>query len=388
MKNYPIGMNHLAVVSYNTIVACKERISAKVTILFLLACVMCIIIINKVCFNPSKLMPQYVNLAPSIAKSPYPNELQCSNHSVFIQAKKFEELYSKDIWWSACYAKDYIEKLYLADLNIPHRQNKLFFDIGANKGYDIALWLSVWEPNIGINPKSLYNYLVRFAGINDCGSCPDCNDAVMINESRNDYLNTTLEIHAFEPIESTCNALRQVRSSFNISGLHIHQVAISNRTGVENIVKCLGGKEGCGLMGAGREEPNDGYFQVQTITLDDFVEQNKIKQQIDLLKIDTEGAEPLVFQGAKKVLSQEQIRILIFENQGNGAWGTNSLLEVIESLNSYGLTCYMIGKTGIARLTKCWSPMFDVRKWSNVLCVHRREERLRRFLDQLRIVNI
>jgi hypothetical protein len=141
-------------------------------------------------------------------------------------------------------------------------------------------------------------------------------------------------------------------------------------------------------MPAGRDGPNERPFKTKTITLDDFVEQNKIKQQIDLLKIDTEGADPLVLQGAKKLFSQEQIRMIIFENHRVGAWETTSLLEVIESLNSYGLTCYMIGKTGIARLTNCWSPLFDVKKWSNILCVHRREERLQRFLEQLCIVHI
>jgi hypothetical protein len=123
------------------------------------------------------------------------------------------------------------------------------------------------------------------------------------------------------------------------------------------------------------------------MTLDDFVEQKQIKQKIDLLKIDTEGADPLVLQGANKLLSQEKIRILIFENHGIGAWKTTSLLRVIESLSNKGFICYMLGKTGMARLTDCWSSVYDVKYWSNVLCVHRREKRLRCLLNQLLIIN-
>jgi FkbM family methyltransferase len=388
MKNYLIGMKHMAAVSFNTIIAYKESMSAKVTVLILMIFVMCITIINKFCLN--QLWPTWppMNLASSMAKTYYLNESQCSKHSILIQAKKFEELYSKDIWWSACYAKDYIEKLYLADLNIPYRQNKLFFDIGANKGYTIALWLSVWQQNIGINPKTLHIYLSQAVGITDCGSCTDCIDTVMINEHKNDYPNTTLEIHTFEPLKSAYDVLLQVRTSFNISRMHIHQVAISNRTGIAYMKKCSIGAESWALMPAGRDGPNERPFKTKTITLDDFVEQNKIKQQIDLIKIDTEGADPLVLQGAKNLFSQEQIRMLIFENHRVGAWGKTNLLDVIESLNNKGFTCYMLGKTGMIRLTNCWSAVFDVKRWSNILCVHRREERLQRFLDHLCIVNI
>ncbi|CAF1377641.1 unnamed protein product [Adineta ricciae] len=53
-----------------------------------------------------------------------------------------------------------------------------------------------------------------------------------------------------------------------------------------------------------------------------------------------------------------------------------------------GFICYMLGKTGLARLTNCWSTVFEVKSWSNVLCVHREEEHLRRFLDRLLITHI
>jgi hypothetical protein len=152
--------------------------------------------------------------------------------------------------------------------------------------------------------------------------------------------------------------------------------------------KCPLGGEGCGLMSVGRVVPNETTFETQTMTLDDFVKQKKIKQKIDLLKIDAEGADPLVLQGANKLLSQGQIRMLIFENHEIGAWKTTSLLQVIESLNNKGYICYMLGKTGTARLTDCWSSVFDVKFWSNVLCVHRREKSLRLFLDELLISNM
>ena len=125
--------------------------------------------------------------------------------------------------------------------------------------------------------------------------------------------------------------------------------------------------------------------EVQTTTLDDFVKQKKINQKIDFLKIDAEGADPLVLLGAENLLAQEKIRMLMFEKHYIGAWQTTSLFKVINSLSSKGLICYIVGKTGIVRLTDCWSPVYEVVNWGNILCVHRKEMRLRRFLDQLLI---
>jgi len=48
-------------------------------------------------------------------------------------------------------------------------------------------------------------------------------------------------------------------------------------------------------------QPNDERMQVDIITLDDFVEQNEI-QKIDVLKMDVEGFETSIVEGAKNVL--------------------------------------------------------------------------------------
>lgn len=52
---------------------------------------------------------------------------------------------------------------------------------------------------------------------------------------------------------------------------------------------------------------------VKSVALDDFV-RNYNLSEIDILKIDTEGYEPSVFQGAKQLLQQHRIRLFIFEH--------------------------------------------------------------------------
>ena len=53
-------------------------------------------------------------------------------------------------------------------------------------------------------------------------------------------------------------------------------------------------------------------YTVPTITLDSFVKKYKIKS-IDLLKVDIEGSEHLMLQGAKKTLKKNKIKIILIE---------------------------------------------------------------------------
>ena len=53
-------------------------------------------------------------------------------------------------------------------------------------------------------------------------------------------------------------------------------------------------------------------YTVPTITLDNFVKKNKIKS-IDLLKVDIDGSEHLMLQGASKTLKQNKIKTILIE---------------------------------------------------------------------------
>ena len=318
------------------------------------------------------------------------DELECSENDLLRRQKIFEDIKSKDVDWSSCYTNHYIEKLYLADMNRPDRQNKLFFDVGANKGYTIALWLSTWMPQLNISQKNVYEFLKEQLKVDDCGACLDCRESVLNisqknnNNSSSSTIPTRITIHAFEPIRDTYEMLLQLRLQFNLSDVFIHNLALTNSTGVKKMVKCAAGKESCGLV-LTQSNPADVIVDVNTMRLDDFVEKYQIEQDIDLLKIDTEGADALVLDGARKLFAKERVRMLIFENHQVGMWQTINLTDVLQSLEKQGFICHLIGRTGMIRMTKCWLPIYDLKWWSNVLCVHRRQERLRHFLNQLLI---
>jgi len=76
-------------------------------------------------------------------------------------------------------------------------------------------------------------------------------------------------------------------------------------------------------------------IEVETTTLDEFVSKTRLLK-IDLLKIDVEGAEGLVFSGAKKLLANGPKRIFMeFWPDGLRNLGTDAS-ELARRLTSYG----------------------------------------------------
>ena len=309
---------------------------------------------------------------------------KCTGSEAELLGERYTQLVQQSSRWSACYSEDYLLRLYLADMGFPEHQNMLFFDVGANKGYSVATWISLWMPDLRISPRTLYDFLKTHSNLSDCGVCQDCHESTFETLKLRRQVNQRVEIHAFEPQPNTYALLNQTRQWMNLSSFHIHQFALSNETSTGFLRKCPLGVEVCGLASKSDADPN-AFLEVQIITLDNFVELHKITRQIDLLKIDTEGFDPLVLHGASAVLRRHQVRLLLFEYHGIGMWRTIHLHQVVTELDEKGYICYQIGRTGLFRLTGCWSTKFEMKKWSNVLCISKQESRLRIFIEELLI---
>ena len=73
--------------------------------------------------------------------------------------------------------------------------------------------------------------------------------------------------------------------------------------------------------------------ETPAVTIDDYCRENKI-EQIDLLKIDVEGAELQVMRGAQQMLAAKKIKCLTFEfgqatfDMGNNAAEIENLLKI------------------------------------------------------------
>ncbi len=124
--------------------------------------------------------------------------------------------------------------------------------------------------------------------------------------------NPNVKVYGFEPLPSA-NKYFKINVELNkLSHIHVHQVALTNFNGkakfysnlnprFPNETDHLYGDNSLNTEATGNIAKVE--FDVNTQTLDSFVSENlKPEERIDLIKIDTEGTENLVFEGGLHVL--------------------------------------------------------------------------------------
>jgi len=77
---------------------------------------------------------------------------------------------------------------------------------------------------------------------------------------------------------------------------------------------------------------------VETITLDDWIKEKSISQPIDFIKVDVEGAEMLVLEGAKETLATRPPKRWVIETQPTG--------PAIEFMKTYGYRSKILDPAG------------------------------------------
>lgn len=60
-----------------------------------------------------------------------------------------------------------------------------------------------------------------------------------------------------------------------------------------------------------------------------------------------------------------------------GSWDDTSLAAETAKLEGTGYMCFLEHQRGLIALSGgCWAPEFEIRKWSDVICVHRTYSRI------------
>jgi FkbM family methyltransferase len=138
-------------------------------------------------------------------------------------------------------------------------------------------------------------------------------------------VNSTAEVHAFEPFETIHKKL-EYNASINDFEIHTNCKAISNYTG-DGIIYTDGSDFAYSVtvnknLWVKDKEPVE--LNIKTITLKEYIEQNNITN-IDLMKIDVETHEPEVMEGFIPYFNQFN-PILLIEILND---------EVAQKLNNY-----------------------------------------------------
>lgn len=116
------------------------------------------------------------------------------------------------------------------------------------------------------------------------------------------------ELHAFEPNSSTFHALKTNFKVNGCSNLRAHCSVVAAHDGQ---IAFDANPKDRGTTHIARDN-REHVVSVPCVTLDKFVQQNGIGS-IGFLKVDAEGYETLVFQGAKELLRRQQVALIYYE---------------------------------------------------------------------------
>jgi len=166
--------------------------------------------------------------------------------------------------------------------------SKVFFDIGANEGY-----FSI------ITKKS----------------------------------NPDLSVYAFEP-QGRLQEVIKKNCELNKCEINLYNYALSNSITDKKIF--LGSSMNNGSSSLTRNPTKWGVKTetIKSITLDSFIESNKI-EIIDFAKIDIEGHEYELLQGATNALSRKVIKVLFLDIH-TGIIGEKKENEIVSNLKNFG----------------------------------------------------
>jgi FkbM family methyltransferase len=128
-------------------------------------------------------------------------------------------------------------------------------------------------------------------------------------------------VHAFEPEANNVRRLRVNLALNDLDNVVVNQCAVFSSSGTQtlNVYRpALGSWHTLGrpkltdpLRGHAPAEP-ESAVEVDTVSLDDYAQAQAI-DRLDLVKIDVEGAELDVLQGAERMLADGRVDLLLFE---------------------------------------------------------------------------
>ena len=109
-------------------------------------------------------------------------------------------------------------------------------------------------------------------------------------------------VWAFEPLPANVARLTALKEVNGLNQLRVLPVALSSENATARLRIPVGGGSAWGSFVAGWE--TSGEMEVPTRRLDDVVDEHGWNGRISVLKIDAEGAEPAVVDGAERVLRE------------------------------------------------------------------------------------
>lgn len=296
-----------------------------------------------------------------------------------------------------------VEWFRLAQLILPDASS--FVDVGANKGYVSALFVSFWgysNPNFTkdvhapMSPLSLARSKIWSNSSNSDGFCKtgaNYGISYTVHAPQNALMRTVpmekpIVVHSFDGSQYIADKMNDFISSsidkqmadcqdgclFRQYRWKYHGVAVSNKRGFAMFTtqndSSRPGFEGGHIASAAQMLTRDSKFvKVPVVTLDEFAAESgdEALQCVHVLKIDAEGSDRNVINGAKAMIDK-CVQLLTFE-----ADRSVFTEELSVELDMRGFSCYSSSRIGLLK----WSAGCldaDVPKrdhYGNIFCASR-----------------
>lgn len=142
-------------------------------------------------------------------------------------------------------------------------------------------------------------------------------------------------VHAFEPLADNLLLLRGNLWRHDCVNTTVHPFAVSDAPGSVEMELDSEGASGAHL-GSG--------IPVEAVTLDDALRGVKV----DVLKVDVEGAEPMVLRGARELLARSPGLVAVVEFRGSEHLDGSTPEQVLDLYDALGLDSYLLRADGRA----------------------------------------
>ncbi|HXP79478.1 MAG TPA: FkbM family methyltransferase [Verrucomicrobiae bacterium] len=124
-------------------------------------------------------------------------------------------------------------------------------------------------------------------------------------------------VFAFEPCSSTFELLKRNLLLNHLADVNVVQMALGDSVGVGMLQVNAPGKDGLNTLGQATHPGSKvvGQESVRITTVDVFMKDHKIPR-VDVMKVDIEGAELMMFRGARELLDRADAPIILYEGFG------------------------------------------------------------------------
>ncbi len=179
---------------------------------------------------------------------------------------------------------------------------------------------------------------------------------------------STIQLFTFEPVPPVFKSLQKTLKKY--PDVRLFDYALSDQIGPSEFRYY---PEADGLSGFYYREvlrgdhPDPQVISVQQDTLDHFCSEHEIRT-IHFMKIDTEGSEWRIFNGAANLLKNHQIRAIQFEYGGCNIDSKTTLKQMFNCLRDEKYVVFRIIPTGLVHISE-WSDSLENFHLSNYFAI-------------------